>query len=64
MSKTDKKYKGFKEFYEEEDQVPRKKPLKENKKDKMKFKQKVKNLDPTSFSDEDDFFDEFEDDYR
>lgn len=64
MSKTDKKYKGFREFYEDGEEVPRKKPLKEGKRNKMKFKQKVKNLDPNNLSEDDDFFDDFNEDYR
>jgi hypothetical protein len=65
MSKTDKKYKGFREFYEDEgEDLPRKKPLKENKKEKMKFRQKLKNFDPKNLSEDEDFFDDFDEDYK
>jgi len=60
MSKTEKKYKSFREFYEDEDVGKPKKQPKENKKNRLKAKQKLKNFDPNDFSDEDfddqDFF--------
>jgi hypothetical protein len=57
MSKTDKKYKSFREFYEEEEVGKPKKQPKENKKDRLKAKQKLKNFNPEDF-DEDNFDDE------
>ena len=57
MSKTDKKYKSFREFYEEEEVVKPKKQPKENKKSRLKAKQKLKNFNPEDF-DEDNFDDE------
>lgn len=63
MSKTDKKYKGFREFYEDEE-VPRKKTMKDSKKNKLKFVQKVKNFDPKMLADDEDFFDELDGDYK
>jgi hypothetical protein len=50
---TNKKYKGFREFYEEEDTNKPKKQPKEYKKSRLKAKQKLKNFDPNNFSEED-----------
>ena len=53
MSKTEKKYKSFREFYEDEDIGKPKKQPKENKKDRQKAKQKLRNFNPDDFSNED-----------
>lgn len=51
MSKTEIKYKSFREFYEDEDTGKPKKQPKENKKNRLKAKQKLKNFNPEDFSD-------------
>lgn len=62
MAKTDKKgtrYRGFREFYEEEQESrPKRKRVDESEKDKMKFRDKLKKLDPRALTQED-----FDDDY-
>lgn len=63
MSKSDntnRKYKTFREFYEDDDNVVKpKKPPKENKKNRLKVKQKLKNIDPSDFNDDEFYDDEF-----
>lgn len=55
---TNKKIKGFKEFYEE-DYVKPKKQSKEAKKERLRVKTKLRNFDPKHFSEEDFDDDEF-----
>jgi len=54
----DKKRKGFREFYEDEDQRPNRKRVEESHKDRMRFKDKIKKFDPKTYSEED-----FDEDY-
>lgn len=54
----DRKRKGFREFYEEEDKKPNRKRIDETHKDKMRFKDKIKRFDPKNYSEED-----FDEDY-
>jgi hypothetical protein len=50
---TNKKYKGFREFYEDDDANKPKKSAKQYKKSRLKAKQKLKNFDPSNFNEED-----------
>lgn len=66
MSKSDntnKKYKGFRQFIEEEKPNLKKKVLRDEKKRKsdMALQQKFRNSDPKNFSEE--YFDEFENEW-
>lgn len=54
----DGKRKGFREYYEEDDQRPKKKRVDESTKDKMRAKDKLRRFDLKNFSEED-----FDDDY-
>jgi hypothetical protein len=59
MSKhDDKKRKGFREFYEEDDRKPNRKRVDETYRDKMRFKDKIKRFDLKNYSEED-----FDEDY-
>lgn len=61
MSKTSdskNKYRGFREFYDDGEARPNKKRINETHKDKVKFREKMKKIDPKTFSEED-----FDDDY-
>jgi hypothetical protein len=53
MSKTEKKYKSFREFYGDEDAGKPKRQPKENKKNRLKAKQKLKHFNPENISNED-----------
>ena len=54
----DKKRKGFREFYEEDDRKPNRKRVDETYRNKMRFKDKIKRFDPKNYSEED-----FDEDY-
>jgi hypothetical protein len=59
MAKNNNKRKGFREYYyEEDDHRPKKKRVDESHKDEMRFKEKIRRIDPKNLSDED-----FDDDY-
>jgi len=59
MSKTNKKYSGFRDFYENEDGRSHGKPrLNESKKQKTKFKHQTKFIDPNNIRE--DEWDEYE----
>lgn len=56
---NDTKRKGFREYYyEEDDRRPKRKRVDESHKDKVKFREKLKRIDPKALT-EDDFDDNY-----